>query len=317
MVFRTSVKDPPHFPGRIAIAILGVLVLLFPLAACSPKRYAAGKLADALAGQGRSVGTDDDPDLVRDAAPFQLKLQEGLLETVPNHRGLLLATCSGFAQYAFAFVQQDADEAEAVDVEKARALRERARRLYLRATRYGLRGLQAGRPGFASRLASDPGAAAAECGLPDAALLYWTAASWLSAIALSKDRPETVADLPQPMALARRALEVDESFGKGALQTLWITLAMTRPGSAARNALEAREHFDRAVALSGGASAGPFVTLAEAVEVPLQDRAAFVAALRRALAIDADGHPENRLETLVMQRRARWLLARADELFAD
>ena len=37
--------------------------------------------------------------------------------------------------------------------------------------------------------------------------------------------------------------------------------------------------------------------------------------LDRALAIDPDAKPEWRLENLVMQRRARWLLAREDELF--
>jgi hypothetical protein len=36
--------------------------------------------------------------------------------------------------------------------------------------------------------------------------------------------------------------------------------------------------------------------------------------LNKALAIDVDAHPENRLSNMVMQRRARWLLARKDDL---
>jgi hypothetical protein len=39
--------------------------------------------------------------------------------------------------------------------------------------------------------------------------------------------------------------------------------------------------------------------------------------LRRALAVDPDARPEWRLANLVMQRRARWLLAREDDLFLE
>ena len=76
-----------------------------------------------------------------------------------------------------------------------------------------------------------------------------------------------------------------------------------------------RQHFERAVALSGGQLAGPFVSLAEAVSVQKQDVKEFKILLQRALAIDADAKPEWRLVNLVMQRRAKWLLARIDQLF--
>jgi predicted anti-sigma-YlaC factor YlaD len=46
-----------------------------------------------------------------------------------------------------------------------------------------------------------------------------------------------------------------------------------------------------------------------------QNRAEFTALLQRALALDPAAHPESRLANTLMQRRARWLLARADELF--
>ena len=61
----------------------------------------------------------------------------------------------------------------------------------------------------------------------------------------------------------------------------------------------------------------PYLTLAETVSVRLQDRKEFESLLKRALEIDPDARPEWRLANLVGQRRARWLLARADLLFAD
>jgi len=42
--------------------------------------------------------SDDDPELVREAVPFSLKLIESLLEQSPQHRGLLYAASSGFTQ---------------------------------------------------------------------------------------------------------------------------------------------------------------------------------------------------------------------------
>ena len=68
--------------------------------------------------------------------------------------------------------------------------------------------------------------------------------------------------------------------------------------------------------MTKGQSASPFVTLAEAVSVQNQDRAEFESMLKRALAIDADARPEWRLQNLIVQRRARWLLSREDDLIA-
>src|SRR4030095_2817365 len=97
---------------------------------CSIRHMAVNKVGDALSGSGSTFASDDDPELVKAAAPFSLKLMESLLNESPRHEGLLLATTSGFTQYGYAFVQQDADELEDKDLEAATALRMRARRLY-------------------------------------------------------------------------------------------------------------------------------------------------------------------------------------------
>jgi predicted anti-sigma-YlaC factor YlaD len=39
--------------------------------------------------------------------------------------------------------------------------------------------------------------------------------------------------------------------------------------------------------------------------------------LKQALQIDVDRTPGQRLANLVMQKRARWLLSRTDQLFTD
>ena len=283
------------------------LALAVGLGGCSARQLAVDAIGDALAQNGAAFAADDDPELVRAAAPFSLKLIESLIEQSPRHRGLLLAGARGFTQYAYAFVQQDAEQAEDSSVEEARRLEERARRLYRRARDYGVRGLASGRPGFVGALHDEPRRALAGVPQSEVPLLYWTAAAWGSLIAASKDSPELIAELPIVEALIERALALDESFDGGALHTFLIAL---RPG-------RARQHFARALELSQGRSAAPFVALAEGACVAEQQRAEFEVLLQRALDIDADREPANRLANLVAQRRARWLLSRTERLFTS
>jgi predicted anti-sigma-YlaC factor YlaD len=276
---------------------------------------AVNKLGDALAGGGTVFASDDDPELVKAAAPFSLKLIESLLAENPRHEGLLLAACSGFTQFGFGFVKQDADEKEDVDLAAATALMARARRLCLRARGYGLRGLELRHPGIERALRNNPKAAAAMTTRRDVPLLYWTAAAWGGAIATGKDDPDLIADRAVFEALVDRALALDEGFERGAIHALLIGYEMVRTGAPGEAAARARKHFDRAIELSAGREAGPFVSFAESVSVEEQDRAEFQSILQRALAIDPDAAPEHRLANLLSQRRARWLLGRIDDLF--
>jgi predicted anti-sigma-YlaC factor YlaD len=279
------------------------------------KHTAVDTLGDALAAGGTTFSADDDPQLIAAAVPFSLKLMESLLAERPQHPGLLLATASGFTQYAFAFVQQDADEVTEKDFAAGTVLKNRARRLYLRARDYGLRGLEVSHPGFTQKLRAEPRQAVRTAVKGDVALLYWTAASWGAAIALSKDNADLIADQGILEALIDRAAELDADFDHGAIHAFLITYEMARAGGAGDPAERARQHFDRAMTLSQQQQAGPLVSLAESVAVPKQNRAEFAALLQRAVALDADARPEFRLVNLVMQRRARWLLGRIDELF--
>ena len=286
------------------------------LAGCATiKQGAVDTLGNALAASGTTFSADDDPQLIAAAAPFSLKLMESLLAERPHHRGLLLAAASGFTQYAFAFVQQEADEIGEKDFAAGNALRARARRLYLRARDYGLRGLEVAHAGFAKQLRADPHAAVKSVAADDVPLLYWTAASWGAAIAVSKNNPELIADQGIFEALVDRAAELNEGFDHGAVHTLLISYEMIRPVGEGDAADRARKHFERAMALCDQQQASPLVNFAEAVAIPRGQRVEFEKALRQALAIDADARPEWRLENLVMQRRARWLLGRIDELF--
>ena len=135
-------------PTWKGLALIIALSICLSASGCSMRNYAMNKVGDALAASGSGFGADDDIDLIGAAAPFSLKLMESVLAENPRHRGLLLATAQGFVQYAYAFVELPADEVEDRNVQAAYAQRERARRMYLRARDYGLRGLEAAHPGL-------------------------------------------------------------------------------------------------------------------------------------------------------------------------
>lgn len=314
---------PPK--GNIVRVIGGVTLLgrLLPLAilalslpGCSVRKLAVNSLGNALAQGGSAFASDDDPDLVAEATPFALKTLESLLDESPRHRGLLYATASGFTQYGYAFVQQEADFVESADLARATHLRNRARGLYRRALDYGLRGLEVDFPGLRDRLRTDPLGALARTTRKHVPLLFWTANAWGAAIALSKDDAELTADQATAEALMRRAMQLHEGYEYGSGHDFFIVYEGGR-ASVGGSLEKARGHLEKSVGLSGGRRAAPYVAFAETVSVGSQDRREFEALLQKALAIDPDGVKDLRLSNRLYQKRARWLLGRTDELFVE
>ncbi len=297
--------------------VILLLIGTIAISGCSVRKFAINKLGDSLANSGTTFVSDNDPEFVGQAIPFSLKLIDGLLAESPKHRGMLLAATSGYTQYSYVYVQESAEEIETEDVTKSNALGDRARNLYLRARDYGLRGLETKHRGFSALLRENPRAAVQGAKAQDVPLLYWTAVAWGAAIALSKDHPELVAEQPQVEALIDRAYQLNPDYDHGVIDQFLISYESARQGSKSDFAARSKVHFDRAVSLSNGQSASPFVAYAETVSVQKQNRAEFQSLLRQALAVDADARPEWRLSNIIMQRRARWLLSRESELFLE
>lgn len=280
------------------------------LAGCSPQSLLVKAAADQLAGQ--SAAAEEDLVLAREASAFYLKLSESVLAQTPGHVPLAEAVAGGFTQYAYAFVAFEAERLEATNARAAQALRERASRLYGRAQRHALRALEQNHPGLGSALAAPealflerpPRLPADQVGLA-----YWAAAAWGAHIALSKDRPESVADLPQAVRLARLAWEQSPDHGEGALSSLMGSFEASRPGG---STVLARAYFDRALAAGKGRNAGPYVAMAELLAQPAGDRDAFESLLRLALAASSTNPG---LANAVMRERAQWLLDTADDRF--
>jgi len=291
--------------------------LLLPLSGCSIRMMAINSLGNALSsGSASTFAGDDDPELIGDAVPFALKTMESLIEQSPRHRGLLTAAASGFTQYGYAFVQQEADFIEAQDLDRATQMRARAKKLYLRAAAYGLRGLDVDLPGFRDRLATDPDAALAHARNKQVPLLYWTGAAWAAALALDVNDAELSVRQTAIEKMMQRALALDETWERGSLHDFFIAWEAGH-ASAGGSMAKAREHFARSVVLSDGQLLSPYVSLAESVSINENNRKEFETLLNQALAIDINRAPDQKLVNVINQRRARWLLSRIDDLFVN
>jgi uncharacterized protein HemY len=114
----------------------------------------------------------------------------------------------------------------------------------------------------------------------------------------------------------RRALALDEGWEHGSIHDFLI--AWEGRGEAVGGSFErARRHLDRAMELGRKSRASALVNYAESVSVARQDRKEFEALLHQALEVDPNAVADMRLANVIYQRRARWLLGRADELFVE
>jgi predicted anti-sigma-YlaC factor YlaD len=296
----------PHPFLRTSLSLL-LLVLAFALSACVPRQLLVNSAADALTSQGQAE--EEDIGLAREASAFYLKLSESLLRQSPGHLALAESVASGFTQYAYAFVAADAERKMNTDAKAAHQLNERARRLYQRAHRHAMAALAQANPGLMASLAKPSSTHPLVLQPDQVGVAYWAAASWGAYIALSKDDPDAVADLPLAVRLAEVVWRTQPSFGQGAAASLMGDFEAARPGG---SMARAAAYFDEAIQAGGGQNAGTFVAKAEAIAQAAGDRPAFEALLQQALSVSAK---RTDLSSQVMRQRAQWLLGSADDLF--
>src|SRR6185436_8661798 len=113
--------------------------------------------------------------------------------------------------------------------------------------------------GIAQRLSLMPDSAVREIQKKELPMLFWTAAAWGSAINLGKDRADLLADLGTVRAMMERGLALDEKYDGGAFHEAMIILEAL-PKEMGGSPERARAHFHRAVQLSNGRKASPYVT---------------------------------------------------------
>jgi tetratricopeptide (TPR) repeat protein len=326
-----------------------IITCIITFNSCSINRFATRIVADALgSGSGGSVFTsDDDPEFIASALPFALKTFESLLESDPENINLLENISSGYISYANAFLQSPAEMYDYNKIEEKDHLLLRAASMYRRGGDYADRALEILYPGFNSILISENWSPAFDNLESEAVpFLYWKAAAFLGEFSVDSFNPELMVKVPFAFALIARSLELDEDYNHGSLHDLMISVIGNIPVSllyladdsertfsvlkALKLYYSSKEktfntmsmddlvifHLNRSIELSNDTKASPYVSTS-VIYVKSQDYISFVSVLNKAININIDKNPSNRLINIISKRKAAWLLEHAEDYFYD
>ena len=329
------------------IVIYIFLVFLLLTSSCSINQFATRVVANALTsnGGGSVFTSDDDPEFMEAALPFALKTYESLLGADPKNTSLFETVAGGYVSYANAFLQSPAELMEYDQIEEKDKLFFRAAAMYRRGGRFTIRGLEILYPEFNKNFTNGDWEAAFVPLKKDAVpFLYWEAASILGEFSVDSFNPELMVEVPSAVALAVRALELDGNYNNGSLHDLFISIFANIPVSliykssdlnnnysvkkalaeyyAAKDIVldnmtsyeQVMFHFNLSIELSKGTKVSPYVSVAS-LYIKNQDLDGFTNILNKALAVNIDLNPENRLQNIISKRKARWLLDHKEDYF--
>lgn len=262
---------------------------------------------------------ETDITLVSDFFPTVLKMYEIMQTMNPNHLGLATMTGSLNVMYANAFVQTPADALGVAEVEKQFEEYDRAKLHYIRGRDLCLKNLDGRHKGFKDLLFSGDEekikAAVAMMDKDDVDSGYWFAAGHLGAFSLDLMNPDFTGNLGCVVAVAERALSFNPSFNNGSIYELLGMFYCVAPPDFGGDYEKGVEYIQKAIESSKGELPGPYVTFAESVCIPSGDEAGFDEYIAKALAIDPDKNPENRLMTTISQKKANKLKSEKGNYF--
>jgi len=258
--------------------------------------------------------SEEDPELAAGALPTFIMVEEALLEADPNDQGKVVTTASLYVMYANAFVQGPASSLPDDRFEERQAAYDRAGALYRRAFRLLSAALDRRSPGIVEA-AVDGKADFSRMRKSDVPLLYWSGVSVLAGFGLNPLDFKSAHYIGAAPLFLARAAELDPGWDEGAIYGVYVSYYGSMPSYLGGDPAKAEDAYKRALAYSKGGTASLFVSYATSICVPKDDYQGFKAVLEKALAIDPNAVPEDRLETVLAQRNAKRLLAEAGKYF--
>jgi len=209
-----------------------ILILsLMTLHACS-----IGNLPQNLS---RSMMNQEDPEIVRTAAPAYLLMLDALVETYPDNPDFLISAAKLYGAYAGVFAN---DEAQ-------------TKRMANRAKNYAYRALCEEEEDLCLSLADkieDIELQLAELDEDELPLVYAYASAWASWIQANASDWDAVAQLPKVKLLFSWVLDHDEAYDNGTAQVYMGVLESQLPPSLGGKPDIAKAHFDKAIEVSAG-----------------------------------------------------------------
>lgn len=249
-----------------------------------------------------SFNKNCDIQIMQDSMPFTLAGISGLIDYSPNNNDFLLNGSHAYFGYAFAFVE-DTDA-------------KRASTMYLKARDYGLRII------FKDKVESILGKPLDEFESQIKKIkknkvpaLFWATISWLSYIRLNLDNTRVYLDIPKAEAMARRLLELDETYYFGSPCLVMAIFYSAQPEVSGGNPAKAKEYFEKAIELSQGKYLMHHLFFAKYYAVRKQDKDLYMNLLGYILNEPEDTLPDFCAVTNICKMKAETLMTRVDDYF--
>jgi hypothetical protein len=296
-----------------------VLWLLVLCSACDLAAFAANSTAGVFERAGPAFNEHWDYEFAGEAAPGGVMQLEGLHRVIPDNEVILLSAARGYVGYAYGYVEDQIERNDPMNLEREEQLKTRARWMYLRARYFAFRLLRQRHDGFDE--AREAGLEAFQRWLQeefddeeDAEELFWAGYTWGSAINVSREDPNMIADLSFARAMIEREVELDPSYFNAGGVTFMAVINASFPEALGGNPERGRELFERALELTDRKFLLIQYNYARTYAVQTNNREMFDQLIAEVLEA-GDISAENRLPNKIAQRRARWLRSQADQLF--
>lgn len=274
------------------------LLLTVSLSCSSIMTSATSGLAASL---GSAILNQDDPETVRDGAPAYLLMLDSFVESSPGDSGTLRSAAELYAAYGNMFVDDP----------------ERAKRLTSKSRHYARQALCVDNP-ESCEIWSLPYEAFSNSlnALQQDELdsLYTVGLTWLAYIQAHREDWSALAEIPSAELILLKVRAMDSSFKPADVERYLGVMNTLRPPALGGKFDKGKEHFERAIALSGGKDLGIKVDYANYYARTLYDQELHDRLLNEVIESEAL-QPGKTLFNTLAQREARAMLESGSDYF--
>lgn len=297
----TSAQDDPIMPPKPKTFSLSttfvLLVLTLTLTSCS--RLITGTIIQPTVD---NLQKQTDLDLVCEGAPAYLLMIDSMIASEPDNTALLRIGSQTYAAYTSALAECDAP------AKRIQAIVDKARL-------YGTTLISDLLPGVATANQDKLDRELARTSKSDVPSLFWGTLAWLTWIQQQQGAPAAMADLVVVEKIMTRLLELDETYQAGAIHLFFGALQATRPTMIGGDPERSRQHFERALEISGHRFLLIQTTYAETYARRTQNKQLHDSLLREVIDFPMQSAPEYTLSNVIARKKAARLLE--EDYFAE
>lgn len=297
-----NAKQPSiRFSFYRSLLLLAAMLTLLISTGCA-SRIKSAVTTSLMNDMAVATSKHDDIAIVSQSAPTFLLLLEGLLEGDPTNNHLLVAAAEAYTSYATLIELDDP---------------ERAKSIYTRAKRYGLKAL--GQKKRVGPLLSAPfeefSTLPNHLSKSDIQCVFWAASSWGAWIGTHLESMDALAQLPKVILMMEWVIEMDETFHFASPHLFLGVYHAALPPMLGGNPSKSLYHFDRTIELTRGEALMAKVLKARYYARQIFDRDLHDSLLRDVLDSPLGSIPELTLQNQIAKRMAQQLIEDGNDFF--